>query len=50
VFPEHRGSLIISDVLAEDSGNARDVMIRKWCEDVWKAFADQKDKVLATLP
>ena len=50
VVPEHRGSLRISDVLAEEPGESRDIMIRKWCEDVWKAFAGQKDKVLATLP
>ena len=50
VLPEHRGSLRISDILAEEPGEARDAMIRRWCEEVWTAFADQKDKVLATLP
>lgn len=50
VLPERRGFLRISDVIAEEPGDARDAMIRKWCEDVWMAFADQKDKVLATLP
>lgn len=50
VIPAHRGSLTISDVLAEEPGEARDAMIRKWCQNVWMAFEDQKDKVLSTLP
>ncbi len=36
--PLERGAIRVGDVLAADTGQERDAMIRKWCEDVWASW------------
>jgi L,D-peptidoglycan transpeptidase YkuD (ErfK/YbiS/YcfS/YnhG family) len=45
-LPKERGSLSVSDVLKEEPGPNRDLAIKKWCEEVWKAYSDSRDKII----
>jgi uncharacterized protein DUF5946 len=45
-LPEHRGALVISDVMAAKPGNERDAMIRKWCTSVWEAWRGARDQIV----
>lgn len=44
-LPEKRGDITVSDVLNSSEGNERKHMIQKWCESVWKSYADSHEKV-----
>lgn len=38
-LPARRGTIRTADILAAPPGAERDAMIRRWCEDVWAAWA-----------
>jgi hypothetical protein len=44
-LPKRRGMITISNVLAKKPGLERDLMIKKWCISVWKAYKDSHDTV-----
>jgi Family of unknown function (DUF5946) len=46
VLPPERGAIRISDVLAVAPGQARDAMIRSWCESAWAAWKDSRQQVV----
>lgn len=50
VLPPSRGGISVADVMAEPAGPQRDAMIKKWCGEVWSAYASQKEKLIALLP
>lgn len=37
-LPHHRGEITVADVLQEEPGERRDLLIRKWCESVWREY------------
>jgi len=43
--PAERGNIRVADVLAATPGAERDAMIRRWCEDVWAAWAHVRSTV-----
>lgn len=40
--PKDRGSMTAEDVLAAESGPARDAAIHAWCEVVWNAWQEHR--------
>jgi hypothetical protein len=48
-LPEHRGSITVADVLAISAGPERDTAIDNWCENVWTAFAANRQTIDALL-
>ena len=47
-LPLERGTITVSDVLAEPAGPERDAAIHKWCESVWAAYASSH-QIIASL-
>lgn len=45
IFPEERGEVTIQHVLALESPQEKDAMIRKWCESVWNAYAESQQVI-----
>jgi hypothetical protein len=43
VFPEFRGSITVSDVLAAPPGPDRDDMIHRWSISVWDVYRESAD-------
>jgi len=48
-IPEMRGDIGIADVLAVDPGEARDAMIRRWCESAWEAWKESRQSIVDLL-
>jgi hypothetical protein len=48
-LPDERGLVGIEDVLAAEPGEARDAMIRVWCESVWDAWGQSHTSIRALL-
>ena len=48
-LPERRGSVRVSDVLAEAPGPDRDAMIHWWCISVWEAFQESREEIVRLL-
>lgn len=46
-LPEARGDIRVADVLAAEPSEARDAMIRKWCQAVWDSWAHAHDEIRA---
>lgn len=44
-LPKERGEITVSDVLITKPGSERDAMIKKWCQSVWKAYAESHEQV-----
>ncbi len=47
ILPEDRGSVTIKNVLNAEPGIERDEQIMYWCASVWKAFANNRDAIIA---
>lgn len=45
-FPQQRGAIAITDVLAAAPGQARDAMIHNWCKSVWEAWRCSRDQIV----
>lgn len=48
-LPKQRGRIKMSDVLEVAAGDPRDLMIRKWCEEVWTAYSPVWHEAIAAL-
>lgn len=48
-LPIQRGDITVIDVLQAAPGEPRDLMIRKWCEAVWNAYAPVWRDAIAAL-
>lgn len=48
-LPQERGVIGIADVLAVAPGQARDAMIRKWCESAWEAWEQSRQPIVDLL-
>jgi hypothetical protein len=48
-LPLNRGQINVTDVLKADAGEARDIMIRHWCESVWAAYKESHKTVAALV-
>lgn len=49
-LPATRGEISVTDVLNEQEGEKRILMIRKWCNSVWSAYSHEHKKIAeATL-
>jgi hypothetical protein len=46
-LPAQRGEVTISDVLMIPPGAERDLMIKKWCQSVWKAYDDSHGTIVS---
>jgi hypothetical protein len=46
VMPEQRGEIGIADVLAAAPGQAREAMIRRWCESAWGAWKESRQSIV----
>jgi hypothetical protein len=46
-LPLYRGSVTVAHVLQTDAGPQRDLMIRSWCNSVWKAYQNSHKLVAA---
>ena len=44
-LPANRGDMTAADVMAAPEGADRDRAIDAWCQSVWGAFADSRDRV-----
>ncbi len=48
-LPDHRGSITVTDVLKTAPGDKRDLMIRDWCDSVWKAYRNCHETIAALV-
>ena len=48
-LPPGRGEITARDVMTAPPGSARDDAIDRWCESVWRAFADAHEMVVELL-
>lgn len=46
-IPTGCGDIRIDDVLASDPGPARDTMIERWCESVWRTWTATRPAIVA---
>ncbi len=46
-LPSFRGYITVNDVMACAPGNDRDTQIKKWCESVWDAYRNEREKVIS---
>ncbi|NAS31197.1 hypothetical protein GTQ40_09470 [Flavobacteriaceae bacterium R38] len=46
-LPKNRGDITISDVLNTEAGQARNLMIKKWCVSVWKSYQNNHKTIAA---
>lgn len=46
-LPSFRGDITVDDVMACAPGNDRNTQIRKWCESVWDAYRNEREKVIS---
>lgn len=46
-LPSFRGDITVEDVMACAPGNDRNTQIRKWCESVWDAYRNEREKVIS---
>jgi hypothetical protein len=44
-LPSQRGEITVSDVIKSPAGQERDLMIKKWCVSVWRAYEDCHEAV-----
>jgi hypothetical protein len=44
-LPDNRGEITVANVLTEDAGENRDLMITEWCRSVWQAYKDSHQAV-----
>jgi Family of unknown function (DUF5946) len=45
-LPEKRGNITVYDVIEANEGPIRDELIIRWCDDVWKAYAEDHTRVI----
>src|ERR1051326_2897500 len=45
VPPPHAGSMTVLDVVQASPGEARDAMLRRWCQSVWDAWSHEHERV-----
>ena len=45
-LPEKRGNITVYNVIDAKEGPIRDELIVRWCESVWKAYAEDHTKVI----
>jgi hypothetical protein len=48
-LPTQRGNITAREVLAAAAGSERDAAIHRWCESVWQAFGQSRDRVVRIL-
>ena len=48
-LPEDRGEITVKTVLETQPGQARDEMIKKWCEAVWVSFSSNRETIKALV-
>ena len=48
-FPQDRGSMTVTHVLAASAGPERDMAIENWCRSVWSAFSGNRQTIVALL-
>jgi hypothetical protein len=48
-FPKKRGDISIADVISALPGEARDIMIKKWCASVWGSYKDNHEIIAALV-
>jgi hypothetical protein len=49
MLPEDRGTMTIIDAMAAPEGTERDSAIHAWCESVWGALSESRDRVQVML-
>jgi hypothetical protein len=47
--PKQRGTVRVTDVMAEPPGAKRDAAIERWCRSVWEAWSGSREQVCALL-
>ncbi len=45
-LPEKRGNITVYDVIDAKEGSIRDELIIRWCDSVWKAYAEDHTRVI----
>jgi len=45
-IPDDKGALTIETVLQAPVGELRDNLIQEWCISVWKAYSNERDRVI----
>jgi hypothetical protein len=48
-LPQHRGNIVVSNVIATSPGEQRDSMISEWCRSVWKPWEPERNFIAALV-
>lgn len=45
-LPKQGSTITVHDVMNTNAGNERDLMIKQWCEEVWKLYAESRSAII----